>query len=293
MEGLSVQGHLLPIVVFAVMITVGIELKLEQFKLLLMTPRVPILGTLIHTLCFPLITLGLVVGISQAGIVVSEATILGMLLIAACPSGGFSNVLAMIGKANLPLSVLLTAISSILSFLSVPLLIGAFSFVVAQLDQPIVVPIGATLGQLLVLVVIPVFLGMVWRHLQEARVAALADSLQKGAQIVLYVTIALLIAESWDVMVIGIDEALGWSLLLCVLNVGVCLGIARLARFEAKDAVTIALEGAIRNLAVAFLVAANVLDRLDVAVLPTVYFLAMLIVGVLFAKTWHKWLTNP
>ena len=290
MEDLSVQAHLLPMVVFAVMITVGIELKLEQFKVLLLTPRVPVLGTLIHTLCFPVITVVVVGVVSVLELGVSEGTILGMLLIAACPSGGFSNVLAMIARANLPLSVLLTAISSLLSFLTVPLLIGVFALTLTQLDQPVDVPIGATLGQLLVLVVIPVMIGMVWRHLKGAWLATVADPLQKGAQVVLYITIALLIAESWQVMIGGVKDALVWSLLLCVLNIGACLGLARLVGFKREEAVTVALEGSIRNLAIAFLVAANLLGRLDVAVLPTIYFLAVLVIGVLFAKTWHRWL---
>ncbi len=70
------------------MITVGMELKLVQFKDVLARPRAAILGTLVHTLCFPLITLALVYLLMLLEIGVGEATLLGMLLIAACPSGG-------------------------------------------------------------------------------------------------------------------------------------------------------------------------------------------------------------
>ena len=55
--------------------------------------------------------------------------VIGVLLIAACPSGGFSNVLVLIARADLPLSVLLTAVSSLLACATVPLLFKAFAFV--------------------------------------------------------------------------------------------------------------------------------------------------------------------
>ena len=55
-----------------------------------------------------------------------------------------------------------------------------------------------------------------------------------------------------------------------------------------NDSATIAIEGSIRNLAVAFLIAATVLNRVDIAVLPSVYFIAVLVVGFGFARIWRK-----
>ena len=52
--------------------------------------------------------------------------------------------------------------------------------------------------------------------------------------------------------------------------------------------VTVALEGSIRNLGVALLIAANILGRMDIAVLSTVYFMAVLIVALVFAKYWRR-----
>lgn len=65
-------------------------------------------------------------------------------------------------------------------------------------------------------------------------------------------------------------------------------GSSRLAGFAAEDAITVALEGSIRNLGVAFLIAANTLGRVDIAVFPTVYFLFVLVFSILFAKNWRR-----
>ena len=175
-----------------------------------------------------------------------------------------------------------------MSFLTVPLLISGFAFVMTDLDQSVQVPIGATIGQLVLLVLAPVLVGMAWFRWQPDLVARLTPRLQKTGQLVLYVTVALLILESWEVMVAGFQDAFLWSMLLCVANIALCLGLAKASGLQNEDAITVALEGSIRNLAVAFVIAANVLDRVDVAALPTVYFLAVCVFGVLFAKSWPK-----
>ena len=146
------------------MITVGMELELGQFKTLLAAPRTAILGTLIHTFSFPAVAATLVLLITGLELPVAEATLAGILLIAACPSGGFSNVLVLMARANLPLSIVLTVVSSVLAFASVPLLIAVFAFILNDLNRPVDLPVAATLVQLAVLILLPISLGMGLRH---------------------------------------------------------------------------------------------------------------------------------
>ncbi|MBT3426704.1 MAG: hypothetical protein HOL98_00145 [Gammaproteobacteria bacterium] len=287
---ISIQQHILPIVVIFVMTTIGMELKVRQFAELLESPTVPIVGTIIHTLSFPLVAVFLTLLIKQLALDVSDGTIIGILLIAACPSGGFSNVLVLIAKANLVLSVALTAISSIASFLTVPLLMGGFAYLITDLDTPISLPVVETLIQLLVLIVLPIGGGMIWRAKSSAFVASNLKRLQKLGQLALYVCVAAIIYETFDTVVAEIEQAIPWSLVLCVLTIGVSYFLSLAAGLNPQDRVTIALEGSIRNLAVALLIAVSVLERPDIAVLPTVYFLAVLVVGISFAKTWHLFL---
>ena len=283
----SVQQHLLPAIVVLVMCTIGMELRWEQFQALIRAPSTPIIGTLIHTLTFPMLAMLLVVALQTMEFTVSDSTVIGMLLIAACPSGGFSNVLALIARVNLPLSVTLTLVSSLLSFATVPLLIGGFGFFIADLDQPVQIPVVATLQQLCVLILLPIGAGMAIRRWQTAFVESHLARMQNLGQVALYICVVLLIVENWSVMVAGVMDALPWSILLCGANILTCYYLAQWTGFVLEDRITIALEGSIRNIAVALLIAATVLQRMDIAVLPTVYFLAVLIVALLFAKTWR------
>jgi bile acid:Na+ symporter, BASS family len=119
----SAQQHLLPIVAFLAMLTIGLELSVRQFRELFRKPGAPVLGTLIHTFTFPVVALAVVLSIEVMELEATEAMLIDVLLIAACPSGGFSNVLTLIAQANLTLSIVLTAVSTIFSMVTVPLLL--------------------------------------------------------------------------------------------------------------------------------------------------------------------------
>jgi len=290
---ISVQQHLLPAVVILSMVTVGMELRLAQFKSLVAAPRSAILGTLIHTFSFPAVAAGLVLGIREFDLQVAEATLAGILLIAACPSGGFSNVLVLMARANLPLSIVLTAVSSLLAFVTVPLLIAAFAFILSDLDRPVELPVGATLIQLVVLILLPIAAGMILRRRFSTWIDQHLRRLQNITQLCLYVAVALLIAENFSVVSQYTYDALPWSIALCAINMFACYQAARLFKLDIEDRVTITLEGSIRNLAIALLIAVNVLERMDIAVLPTVYFISVLILAISFAKLWRYFLRAP
>lgn len=285
---MSIQQHILPLVVLTVMLGIGLELRVEQFRMLLRRPRTPILGTLVHTIAFPSIVVGALLAARFAGLGPGESTMMGMLLIAACPSGGFSNVLASMAGVNLALSVVLTAISTLASFATVPLLMGAFSALVSELGQPIAFPIRETLVQLIGLIIAPIGLGIAVRARNPALADRLADRLQRIGQAALYVCVVVIAYQTRDVILEGAREALPWSLFLCAANLAGCVVLSRRLGLEPADAVTVAFEGVVRNLAVALLVAISILRRPDVAALPTIYFVAVLIVAIAFARTWRR-----
>ncbi|MDA0979631.1 MAG: bile acid:sodium symporter, partial [Proteobacteria bacterium] len=213
--------------------------------------------------------------------------VLGVLLVAACPSGGFSNMLVLIARADLALSVLLTSVSSLLSFITVPVLFASFGLLVPELSGEVRLPVVETLLNLLVLVVVPVGVGMLWRAWKEEFVLRHTRLMQNIAQIMLYLVCLLLLIEQWDGLKAGMGIALPLSLALCVMALATGYGLSRLVRLSPTDAATVAIEGSIRNLAVAFLIASTVMDDIRIALLPSVYFIAVLIVGLTFARVWR------
>ncbi|MCB1694148.1 MAG: bile acid:sodium symporter [Pseudomonadales bacterium] len=288
MPDINAQQVLLPPTVFASMIGVGVELQWQQFRAIARTPRIPLLGTLIHTCVFPALAVSLVSLVVLLKLPLSEPLLAGILLIAACPSGGFSNILVLVARADLVLSVVLTTVSSLLSFFTVPLFVTLFGYLLPAIAGTVSVPIGETLMQLLVLVVLPVGAGMLWRHRFPDFVIPRIGSIQKWTQVALYAAILSVLYQQSDTVLPAIPATLPWALGLCVAALATGFLVSRVVGLSSTDAATIAIEGSIRNLAVAFLVAVNVLNRVDIAVLPTVYFGAVLIVGLGFAHLWRR-----
>ena len=288
----ELRNTLLPLAIFLAMVGIGIELQWRQFMALIKTPRVPVLGTVIHTLTFPVVAVCLVGLAKLFSWPMSDALMAGILLVAACPSGGFSNILTSMAKGDVALSVALTVISSLLSFASIPLLLYAFSQLIPSISGRMEVPVGSTLMQLLVLVVIPVVVGMAWRHKRPDFVERHLKTLQSRSQLFVYVVIVLVVYQQWEDMQGYVVSALSWAVVMCI--VGITLGYlcARLLNLSKVTAATVAIEGSIRNLTVAFLIATTVLGRMDIAVFPMVYFAAVLFVGIGFALLWKKWGTH-
>lgn len=284
---ISVREHLFPLVVFCFAVAIGIELTIGHFRALLAKPLVPILGTLVHTVTFPALAVGLVSLVLFMEFPLEEHLLIGILLVAACPSGGFSNMLVLLARADLALSVLLTAVSSVLSFATVPFFFWIFAEMMPQLSGSVELPVVDTLVSLLLMVVIPVGVGMIWRHYREDFVVPRIKMLQSWMQFVLYSVLVVMLIQDWDNISAGVGPALPWSLGLCITALATGYGFSRIVGLNPVDSFTVAVEGSIRNLAVAFLIATSVLGRLDVAVLPSVYFMAVLIVGLSVARFWR------
>ena len=276
---IDVQGGVLPVVVFFTMLSVGLDLELAQLRQVLRRPRPTVLGTMIHTFTLPVLALALVGSIVALEVPVASSLLIGTLLIAACPSGGFSNVLVLMAQADLALSVVLTTISTALSFLTIPLFLWGFGLLLPESSVSVRVPVAATLWQLLKLIVIPLAIGGYFRH---------KAAVQRVMQIAVYLVVAVTLVQEWEIVRDHLVQSLLWSVGLCGATLALGYGASAMSGLSSPACATIALEGSIRNLAVAFLVASNILKRIDVAVLPTVYFVAVLIVGSIFATVWKR-----
>ena len=107
---------LLNAVLGLVMFGVALELRVEDFKLALRTPKALALGLLGHHLLFPAMTYVLVT------ILQPEPSIgLGMILVSSCPAGHISNFMVHYSRGNTALSVSISALSTVVALLMTPL----------------------------------------------------------------------------------------------------------------------------------------------------------------------------
>jgi BASS family bile acid:Na+ symporter len=140
-----------------IMFGVALELKKDDFIHLIKFPKAAFAGVLSQYIVFPLLTFLLII-IARP----HPSIALGMILIAACPSGNISNFITHTAKGNTALSISLTALSTVLSPLLTPLsftIFGKMAPGTSQLLQTIHVTFMDVFQSLVVLLLCPLLLG--------------------------------------------------------------------------------------------------------------------------------------
>lgn len=132
-----------------IMFGMGITLHPSDFREPLTRPFAPGVGVVAQFLIMPL--LGWVV----AKVFALESPLaVGLILVACCPGGTASNVITHIARANVPLSVVMTAVSTLAAVILTPLLTQFYA------GAYVPVPVGAMLADMAMVVLLPVGLGL-------------------------------------------------------------------------------------------------------------------------------------
>lgn len=275
----------LPIALFIIMIGMGLTLTVADFSREARAPRGAVIGSVLQLLVMP------VFGLLLAGwLGMSPALAVGIVIMAACPGGTTSNLIAFLGLGNVALSIVLTVIASLVTILTLPIWINvALERFGGGTDGAIHLPFVQTVIMLSVITLIPVIIGMMIRA-RNANFAALAE---RGVNLFGAVVLVLLVIG----LAISNRENLG-SLLMqagpacAALNVigfslGYCAG--RFGGLNLRDAITLSAELGIKNGTVGLLVTLSILDNSEMAVPAAVYSIMMYGFGaVLIAFGRHK-----
>jgi len=106
---------LLNVILAIIMFGVSLDLKVDDFKRVLQSPKGPLIGLLAQFILLPAFTYGLTLIINPA-----PSIALGMILVSSCPGGNVSNFFTNYAKGNTALSVSMTSISTVLSIFMTP-----------------------------------------------------------------------------------------------------------------------------------------------------------------------------
>ncbi len=248
------------------MALVGSELSVEDFRRVARYPRAVVVGTAAQLVLLPLCAAGLVALFQPEPFVAA-----GMVLLAATPGGGISNVFTYLAGANTALSVTLTAVSSLLAALTLPV-VTAFGFArVVGAEGTVEVPVLAMIGQLAGLILLPIALGMALR----ARRPDLPERWGKHLRRAVLVSIVLLFAAGMG----GDDSGLAGEvlraaplgLLWTALAMGFGVAVAALLGLDGADRFTFLIEFSVRNVGLAAIVALSSFDEPAYAVFSGAY----------------------
>jgi BASS family bile acid:Na+ symporter len=252
----------------------GLALVIEDFKRVLKFPKAIFIGLLNQLVLLPLIAFGILYFIPA-----SPEIAIGIVILSACPGGPTSNLMSMLAKADVALSVTLTAITSIITIFTIPFIVnigleqftGAGSIV--QLNVP------KTIGTMLIIVIIPMVVGMVIRRYSSH----FAKKMDRPVRIVSVALLALIIVgiiiqERTNIINYFANAGL-LALLLNVCTMTAGFATAKLLKLDRKQATTISLESGIQNATMALAVAGTLLGNVAYGIAPAVYGLLMYVTG--------------
>ena len=233
---------LLGMSMFTLMLGMGLTLQGDDFRRIATSPRATLVGTVLQLLVMP------IVGIAIARFFgLSPVLSSGIVVLAACPGGMFSNMMVHLAKGNTALSVTLTATATLVTLFTLPLWVQ-FSLSLFAVDgtAPLDMPVIDTALRLGMLTVLPIAIGMGSR----IRWPELAGREQRLTWIgVIGIVVAVTMqgverpALPIDEMLTSIPPALAFAVAAMVIGVAIPL----LVRIPPREAITIAVELVVKN----------------------------------------------
>jgi len=275
---MEIVTKIAPIILALIMLGLGLGLKIDDFTRILKTPKDFFVGFFSQLIILPLVAYLLIIILK-----VSPEIAIGVMIIAAAPGGVTSNILTKFANGDVALSISLTAVISLISIITVPLIIftSADLFGITDISQNISMT-GIALKMFLV-VTVPVILGMIIRKFAENFVNSKIQIFEK-LNIILFVI--FFIAAFYEERESFIDFLMQAGFITFILNITMMIVAYYLGKTFAsgiKQQKCIALECGLQNGTLAIFVSTQIFGTDIVYITPTAaYALIMYITGFIF-----------
>lgn len=260
----------LPAALFLIMFGLGLSLMVEDFRRVVVLPKAAVLGLVVQLLALPL------VGFAVANLFGLEPVLaMGIMVLAACPGGATSNLITWLARGDAALSVTLTAVASFLSVLTIPLVLSLSMGWFMDGDTAIRVPFALTVGQIVIVTIIPVSLGMLVRARAPGWAERAGGPMKIISAVLLGVIILALLLRQRDEIAGFFVQAGPAALTLNLVMMALGYGAAQLAALPLRQRITISIEGGLQNGTLGIAIAAGILGSEAMAIPPAIYSLIM------------------
>lgn len=260
----------LPFSLAVIMFGMGLSLRIEDFKRILIYPKAVGIGLLNQLVFLPIIAFG----IANLFELPSELAV-GLMILAVCPGGATSNLITHLAKGDAALSITLTAFSSVITVFTIPFLVNYSigHFIPGGEAQQL--EVVGTVVSVLVITIIPVALGM----LVFAKVPKLASKLdlpfRRISAIFFVIIVVAAVLKEKENLVRYFVEAGPAALSLNLATLALSFGTARLFKLPFRQGLTIAIESGIQNGTLGITIAATLLMNSVMTIPSAIYSLIM------------------
>ncbi|MCC5863242.1 MAG: bile acid:sodium symporter family protein [Gammaproteobacteria bacterium] len=255
MDTATINQVLLPLGLGLILFAMGLTLTLADFRRVIEAPWAVGVGLAGQIVLMPLLGLAFLFAWPQAPVIA-----VGFMLLLACPGGPTSNFLTHLARGDTALSVTLTAISSLLGALTVPVVVNLGIVLVGD-GSTRELPLGNTVLRLFLTTTLPVLLGLAVRQTLPVLARRLEPILGRVALVVFAAIVVYAALSAWALLS---QQVLGLLAPVIVLNLLVMsMGwlLARVARLSPPRRTAVAMETGLQNAALAIFIAFSVLNE--------------------------------
>ena len=248
------------------MIGMGMSLTVADFKRVFRKPKAVCLGVALQLLLIPLVGFILVLAIP-----VAPEIAIGLMILSGCPGGPGSNLVAFMVDGDTALSVSLTAISSLYTAFTLPIIAALAISQLGGTQMSVELPLWSTTLKLFLIAVVPVAIGMGVKLKWPKLAQRMLKPVKLMSVVALLVLVAHIFSQQWENLPSLLSQAGGHGLLLCWITLIGSYLIARLLKLSKPERRSIAIEVGIQNAALAIVVTTTFIGNNVMAIPALVY----------------------
>ena len=279
---MEIVTKIAPLALALIMLGLGLGLSIADFSRVLRSPKDFITGFIGQVILLPIVAFILIKVFT-----LSPELALGVMIIAAAPGGVTSNVLTKFANGDVALSVSLTAVVSLLSIFTVPLIIyNAANLIGIEIVKEISM---LTISfKMFLVVTVPVLIGMIVRSFFTSFIDTKTLLIQRTSIILFLIVFAAIWIEEWDNILNYLSSAGLITLMLNIIMIFLGYYIAKFFASGLPQRKCISLECGLQNGTLAVFVATQLFDDIAFMVPTAAYALIMFVTAIIFVLIIRK-----
>ncbi len=268
----------LPVSLALIMLSMGLTLKLEDFQRVIFgeTRKAFTIGFTLQMLFVPLLAL-LLLQIFE----LNPLLAVGLMVLSFSPGGTTSNLFSYMAKGDVALSVTLTGMAAVITPFTIPVLTEMTLQMQLGESRDVSIPVLLTMKRLIIVTVMPLAIGMVWRYFYTQNATRVHYFLHRFSTILFLLVILTIIKQQSDLLPFFLQEVGFICLLMMIAAMGIAYIISRLFGVDIAQQKTISIEVGMQHGGMALIVTQTVLENTTMSIVPVIYGLLMLIPVVL------------
>ncbi|WP_426243557.1 bile acid:sodium symporter family protein [Nocardioides sp. LHG3406-4] len=258
----------LPVALAIIMFGLGLGLTPDDFRRIGKHPKAVAVALVCQLVVLPAVCFGLVLAFD-----LSPLLGIGMMLLASSPGGTTANLFSHLFRGDVALNITLTAINSVISIVTLPLITG---LAIAYYDRGDEVSMPfVEIVKVFALILVPVGLGMLARRRNPGFAGRMDRPVRAGSAVILAVLIVGILLDQKESVGEYLADVGIVAALFCAISLVVGYVVPRAFGVTAAQSIASSMEIGVHNGTLAIFVAVEVLDSTEISVPAAVYSLLM------------------